>query len=461
MVNKVLAHRECNEAKGKQTPFQWWHHNTSSKAPAIGWDGYTALVEKHATTLRNKKVQLLTREDAAELVERYTALAETAWVSKLAQTIVNLRFGWKNGSDYRDPKPVKRVIVVSGGLTARVRRKYRLDKLLYTNITDPEVLARKVKNRDDKRHHALDAMVLTFIPQWARDPNKEGFFRFPADFRDADGREDHQRIRKLFEDHIAQVMPRNIAFERPALADTSFGCRCDGGKPIIVQRVAVFDLAQNGPQGKRTFDLKYLAKQIQCVRDATIRRRLEEFAASGPDETKWKEFCESLDQTRKDGTAGARILKVWVNAAEPDEFKDLSKDGQGAWRKGKGDHQGQIIYTDADGDLAVKPVYAHASIKQELTRIAKTGGKAKVHCFVRSTCLIRLRKELPQGQYKLVIKNEQKQKRRIPATTPLPPGTFMLNTIITASMDVEFSAANSQRLVAPLGALLDAGFEAI
>jgi 5-methylcytosine-specific restriction endonuclease McrA len=463
MVNKVLAHRECNEAKGKQTPFQWWHHNTTGKAPTISWDGYTALVEKYRTTLRNKKVQLLTREDAPELVERYTALAETAWVSKLAQTIANLRFGWKNGTDYSGPKPVKRVIVVSGGLTARVRRKYGLDKLLYTEVTDAEVLAKKVKNRDDKRHHALDAMVLTFIPQWARDPNKEGFFRFPAAFRNAEGREDYQTIRKLFQQHLAEVMPRNIAYERAALADTSFGCRLDGGKPVIVQRVAVLDLGQKpaGAPGKTTFDLIYLVKQIQSVRDATIRRRLEEFAATNPDEPKWKAFCESFAQKREDGTTGARILKVCVNAAAPDEFKDLSKDGEGAWRKAKGDHQGQIIYTDADGNLAVKPVYVHASIRQELTRIVQTGGKSKVHCFVRSKCLFRLRKELPQPDYRLVIKNEQKQKRRVQATAPLAPGTFMLNTIITASMDVEFSSAGNQRVVAPLQALLVAGFETI
>lgn len=455
VVNYVLTFHEVNHTKekGKLTPYALLHGTD-------GWDAYVERVKARATSLRNKKVQLLTREDAPELVERYTALAETAWVSKLAQTIVNLRFGWKNGVDYSGPQPVKRVTVVSGGLTARVRRKYSLDKLLYTEVTDPEVLAKKVKNRDDKRHHALDAMVMTFIPQWARDPNKEGFFRFPPEFRDASGREDYQRIRALFERHLAQVMPRNIAYERPALADTSFGCRIDGGKRIIVQRVSVFDLAQKpaGAPGKTKFDLGYLSKQIQSVRDANIRRRLEEFMATNPDEASWKQFCASFAQQRKDGTTGARIVKVWVYAAEADEFKDLSKDGEGAWRKAKDDHQGQIVYTDADGQLRVRPVYAHASTKRELARIAELGGKTKVHCFVRSRCLFRLQRELPQSDYKLVVKNEQKQKRRIPAAAPLPPGTFMLNTIITASMDVEFSVANGQRLVAPLQVLVDAGF---
>src|SRR5207247_2200199 len=98
------AHIRCNEAKGKMTPFQWKHGRE-------GWDAYVTCVNRHATALRNKKVQLLLREDAPELVQRYTALAETAWISRLAQKIASLHFGWRNGND-RDG--VKRVTVISG-----------------------------------------------------------------------------------------------------------------------------------------------------------------------------------------------------------------------------------------------------------------------------------------------------------------------------------------------------------
>jgi CRISPR-associated endonuclease Csn1 len=460
-VNYVLTFHDVNHTKekGKLTPFALLHGNQAQAKE--GWNAYVKRVEDRATTLRNKKVQLLTRQDAPELVERYTALAETAWISKLAQAIVNLHFGWTNGYD---ENRTKRVIVVSGGVTARVRRKYGLDKLLYNDTTDAEVLAKKVKNREDKRHHALDAMVMTFIPQWARDPNKEGFFRFPPEFRDKKGREDYERIRELFSKRLSDVMPRNIAFERAALADTSFGGRLDGGKPIIVKRVTVFDLAQEpaGAPGKTKFSLKYLIKKTESVRDETIKRRLkEEFVEKEPDEVKWKKFCDSFAQKRKGGITGARIIKVWVYAGEPDEFKDLSKDGTGAWRKAKDDHQGQIIYTNIDGNLAVKPVYAHASIRKETQKISESGGKSKVHCFVRSKCLFRLRKELEQPNYKSVVKSDEKKKQRLPANAPLKAAMFMLNTIITKSMDVEFTASNGKRLVAPLRVLIDAGFEPV
>jgi len=109
----------------------------------------------------------------------------------------------------------------------------------------------------------------------------------------------------------------------------------------------------------------------------------------------------------------------------------------------------------------VKPVYAHASIRQETQKISEGGGKSKVHCFVRSKCLFRLRKELAQPNYKLVVKSDQKKKQRLPAKAPLQPAMFMLNTIITKSMDVEFTESNGKRLVAPLRVLIDSGFEPV
>ncbi|HEY9174509.1 MAG TPA: HNH endonuclease domain-containing protein [Verrucomicrobiae bacterium] len=417
VVNYVLTFPDVNHTKekGKLTPYALLHEKD-------GWDAYVERVKARATSLRNKKVQLLTREDAPELVERYTALAETAWVSKLAQTIVNLRFGWKNGVDYSGPQPVKRVIVVSGGVTARVRRKYGLDRLLYSDTTDPEVLAKKVKNRDDKRHHALDAMVLTFIPQWARDPNKEGFFRFPAEFRDVNGRENYDQIRELFKKSIAEVMPRHIAYERPALADTNFGCRLDHGKPVIVQRVPVYDLAQKpaGAPSKTKFDLDYLKKQIRAVRDINIQKRLmEEFVAGkNPDEPSWKQFCDSFTQLRKkDGMPGARIVKVWVFVGQADQFKDLSKDQnsenhRGAWRRRKQDHRGQIVVAESSGSFRVLPVYVFESPRQKADELRnKLHEGDRILGFFQSGCLVEVDREVEHR------------------TKPLPPGIYKLRTI--------------------------------
>jgi hypothetical protein len=101
---------------------------------------------------------LLTSPDAEKLVEKYTTLAETAWISKLAQTIIGLRFGWPGGIANGERK----VIVVSGGLTGRIRRKYRLNSLLNPDAKTEEDA--ETKNRMKRR--------LCCTPASSRNSNK-------------------------------------------------------------------------------------------------------------------------------------------------------------------------------------------------------------------------------------------------------------------------------------------------
>ncbi len=148
---------------------------------------------------------------------RYTALAETAWITKLAQTIISICFGWQNGvgADGR-----KRVTAVSGGLTARVRRKYCLNSILNPCPEGEDAFLweeKCEKNRSDDRHHALDAMVISFIPGWVRDVRKEHFFRFPEPI--------HQNAKGFFDREIVGVVPKNIALEKPSLEETIYGRR--------------------------------------------------------------------------------------------------------------------------------------------------------------------------------------------------------------------------------------------
>jgi CRISPR-associated endonuclease Csn1 len=408
MVNYVLAHEACNDAKGDKTPFEWKHDQQ-------GWDGYKSCVEKHGTLLRNKKVQLLLREDAAELVERYTALAETAWITKLAQKIVSLHFGWPRGVD-REGK--RRVIAVSGGLTARIRRKYRLNSLLNpppagtTDLIEWE--AKAEKNRNDKRHHALDAMVINFLPQWMRDEKKGWFFRFPEPVR--------KNPRGTFEKEIADVMPRLLAFEKAPLAETIYGGRVDKGKTTIVQRVPLRKLAFNTVKQREVFDRKYLAGQIKSIRDpliADMLRRFLEKESNG--ELAWNAFCEKLCLQKRDGTKGSRVLKVNVTVGAGDEYAEMSKDGKGAYHKGKKGHKGQIIYlerfTDKKGIVKevakVLPVYAFQSRNKAEAKLRKDLGDAlvKIYGFYQTGCLVSVTKE---------VANQN---------NPLPAGLYSLNSI--------------------------------
>ena len=138
-----------------------------------GWMGCLRRAgEKADRDIAKQEIHLLTSPEAGKLVQKYTALAETAWISKLAQALIGLRFGWPNGIR----KGERKVIIISGGLTGRIRRKYKLNSLLNPDAKSEDEA--EVKNRNDDRHHALDAMVISFIPNWARNSKFTGFFRF-------------------------------------------------------------------------------------------------------------------------------------------------------------------------------------------------------------------------------------------------------------------------------------------
>ena len=469
MVNYVLAHRRCNEAKGELTPFQWKHGRE-------GWDGYVHRVESQATTLRNKKVQLLLREDAPELVQRYTALAETAWISRLAQKVVSLHFGWRNGND---KEGVKRVTVISGGFTARIRRRYRLNSLLNPmkqewfeeqwekatkglplNAEDGAKLRETItiewestaeKNRDDVRHHALDAMVINFWNTGAKKQDAH-FFRFPETMQ--------KNARGFFQKHIEQVTPEKRAFEKAVLAETIYGGRNDRGATIIVQRVPLVELAMKQVgQNKKAFDAAYLRKQLKSVREPVIVERIVDWLDDDRDEASWKEFCKTLRLPCRDGSPGPRVFRVNVTVGSADEYAEMSKDQTGAYRKGKKEHKGQLIYWNETGVLCIRPVFAHGSPLKERREIEALGGKAKFCEFFRAGCTVALEKEVAVEKYSLITKNEAKQSRRIKPTQPLPAGSYLLGTIAAKNHDVVLELANGTRIASPLRNLIEAGMK--
>jgi CRISPR-associated endonuclease Csn1 len=433
MVNFVLAHRTCNAAKKDQTPFEWLHGKE-------GWHAYVERVQKHATALRNKKVQLLIQEDAPKLVERYTALAETAWISKLAKKIVHLHFGWRNGLNAKGELCVS---VVSGGLTGRIRRKYKLNSILNPNAESEEEAEKK--NRKDHRHHALDAMVISQMPKWMGNKKKEKFFRFDEPIA--------QNPRGFFASEIGKVMPEALAYEQAKLAKTAYGGRwIDQTKNdmVIVQRTSLVDLAMNAvTQGEKEYDPEYRDKNIASVRDKVIRRDLLTFARTSPSQREWEAFCSTYCKPRKDGTRGPRVIRVTVLTGEPTEYREMSKDQRGTWRKGDGNHKGQIIYQDASGAPKVHPVYAHASIIRETEKLNEDG--CVVLGFFQSGCIVETKKAVPAASYSMVIKNEKDQKRRIAAIADLPPSKLTLRQIVTKSMMVELTLADSTRVVGKIG----------
>jgi CRISPR-associated endonuclease Csn1 len=260
--NLILTTDEANAAKGDRTPWQWFRQDRS----LAEWDAYKERVLRRFKDLGGKKVRLLLSADAEKLVERYTPLAETAWIARLAQTVASLHFGWANGNDSEGKK---RVTTVSGGLTGRTRKKYFLNSLLGRNRELDKSISEKLtalaelkasaltkeeqkakarllraeldelnseaeakKQRDDDRHHALDAMVLSFLEGWVNDPNREDEFRFTL-------LGDNRPYSPQLKTEIGQLRQRIIAYESTLGKAASADDRARINQQIIACRDAL------------------------------------------------------------------------------------------------------------------------------------------------------------------------------------------------------------------------------
>lgn len=191
--NKVLTSGETNRQKGKRLPCE---------CAFIDWSAFGTRVKgKKGLPLGKSKKKLLlasTRGEAEELVDKYTGLSGTAHIARLARVIVCLRYGWQPGAAGEK----QRVFVFSGGLTSKVAKKYGLYQVLGDGSMKYQ------KDRTDHRHHALDAMVISYLRQWARDKNKTEFFKFPRGI-DVD----------YFRETLSKVYPHYITRVKPAIAE--------------------------------------------------------------------------------------------------------------------------------------------------------------------------------------------------------------------------------------------------
>ncbi len=138
-ANKTLCLRQANRAKGNKTPFEAFGSSPTISGRNFDWEAISA---RAAALPGNKRWRF-----DPDALQRFEAgggflarqLNETSWLARLARQYL--------GSVTNPNK----VWVVPGRLTALLRGKWGLNDIL-----DPEGGR---KNRNDHRHHALDALV--------------------------------------------------------------------------------------------------------------------------------------------------------------------------------------------------------------------------------------------------------------------------------------------------------------
>lgn len=140
MSNKTVSLRRANRDKGNQTPYEAFFNHP---------DYHYAEILERANVMSNAKKRRFAEDgydywlrDNKDFLAR--ALNDTAYLSRIAKEYLSLIC------------PVNQVRVIPGQMTAMLRGKFGLNNLLSLY---------GLKNRDDHRHHALDAAVIAVTDQ--------------------------------------------------------------------------------------------------------------------------------------------------------------------------------------------------------------------------------------------------------------------------------------------------------
>lgn len=120
-------------------------------------------------------------------------------------------------------------------------------------------------------------------------------------------------------------------------------------------------------------------------------------------ESEWEDWCKNNAAIPSKNGAPTKLLRVLCDAGNPEEYKDLSKDGCGAYRKGDS-HKGQFIWKTKQGRYVVAPVYAHASKAKVLAALKNNPDCAEVCGFFRQNCLVEIPNDVVDKSGKMLLK---------------------------------------------------------
>lgn len=244
--NKLLCTRQSNRDKGNRTPFEAWGHTDR-------W----ADIEERAERLPEHKRKLFREHaleaflDGQDFLARH--LTDTAYLGRAAKQYLTYVC-------HKD-----QVWVSSGKLTGLIRGKFGLSKLLSDD---------GVKNRNDHRHHALDAAVIGLC-------SRSVIQRIATAAARAEAKGEQRLLEGLeppwptFREELAATLARVLVSHKPdhgkeaALHnDTNYGWRGEPdrrGNPLVGRRVPIEsiksaeDAASIANEGLRTQIAELLA----------------------------------------------------------------------------------------------------------------------------------------------------------------------------------------------------------
>lgn len=139
MSNKTLAMRNANKEKNNRSPFEAWGHDP------VKYEAILERIQKLPYGIRKRFFPNAMAQYLEENSWVASQLNDTRYLSKLAKKY------------FEAILPSNKINVTKGAFTGKIRHTLGLNKILTQLNNLPE---QETKNRDDHRHHAIDAIVI-------------------------------------------------------------------------------------------------------------------------------------------------------------------------------------------------------------------------------------------------------------------------------------------------------------
>ena len=331
--NKVLVFASENQKKGDRTPWEYFGNTERWDKMVHIWKNVMKLSERKLALLQTKDFDT---RDIKDFLSR--DLNDTKYASRLIKNYIEKNLLFKHNENIK-----RKVYTFQGSLTSILRRYYGFNSF---------------KDRDDLRHHALDAIVVGIATQsvlqkftnwfrkskeeWMRKPENKGksFERELTDEEIVDtklapqpwkGFRDDVIIRVFSDDPKKELEEKGLlemygdrdVFIRPIFVsrkpriklsgsiheDTVKAIRNVNGRNVFIKRVRITSLSKNNflseINGKSNPSYAPIIADPNTIK--VLRERLEKYNWD-----KEKAFKEKIYKPLKDGRPGNEIKSVTI-----------------------------------------------------------------------------------------------------------------------------------------------------
>ena len=335
----------------------------------------------------------------------------------------------------------RRIFVNNGASTSGIRKTYRLNKLLGNDVK---------KNRSNDKHHALDAICISFSQNYKYNKYTKRDEIEGLDIHD-------NEFRELIKQTLDAIIPYPYTNDKPFKGNTKpletiYGYRCIDNKHYITQRISLETIEQKD-------------KKIKCIVDEVIKNDLLEKIKEKMPTKDWTTMLQNYIHPTKQ----TKVKKILVIVSEGEltkdsnahsrigEYADFGTKGTKHQFKHSKGHKGQILYYNEKGVIKVLPIYANQKDSDVKSYIEQNGCKLyKKGMKFYSGCLIQINKDFEATAY-YTQTDENGNDKQIPTKEKLQAGVYKLRTIIENGV-IKIESSTGIEIVTRAKVLVEADF---